>query len=800
MMTGKRFLFVVFVAGWLGACAPRPQQISHKVVVPISGPSKDDVDLHIDGQQEVQQLNWSEEEGPATIFRTVENLFMLQGVLAPEARTSWAAGILASVPQTSTKLVDSPYTALMTSQAQQMAEETLARVVPELKATPKKALKIVKSVKFPFGAKENITLTEAVHRLFRYLRAVDSAIASSSLMKEVIDGIHQEIAKMLDMETRANSAVRAIESSRTLAQALWNVDSVVHQFGFQVTSVVQAQIQRARGLATQIDAIRDSRSALTTLVSLWIYMTPEQRVAYFRPASTDLYDYLNGKTMDELHCLQSPDCLDPAQWIARTLVIQPKIEQYGVDRIRVMLNSKAADEVRSRVLATVLDEIKQVPETMSDRLKTGIQTQIEPVLRLKGHFAAEMRARLDTWSQEHFEVSKPAVLNVQMARATMEIVPGGRVRLRWLHRTDDSLEAKAAFDVLAPTLWETSRVDSHAARGLALAEIGALTKEYQSKTTSVEDAVNLPAVGFAESVRGYANLAMAFREWQPSAFDLLLGQVTAHDLFPEFNTSALVKSIFPKGAFYALSFHGLSEILSSATGPRTPVFLVDSNNHVTRANREISESDVPAVMAGIADRVGQDLGPRVRAEDVARYLIAMCEVFAATDGVERATSEILTQPDKDGKIARDEIIQGRARIKLLVLGLANYLSHQFRSGGELVRHELDLATQKPITGPVTVLDQALAIRALVSASDIVGKDIYYWEAVDLVYSMNRRMFRRDLGFYGRDDETAVSPVALVEMLRALEKAAPHLPDGSRHQIENLMAPWRRQLSQWHLEI
>jgi len=38
------------------------------------------------------------------------------------------------------------------------------------------------------------------------------------------------------------------------------------------------------------------------------------------------------------------------------------------------------------------------------------------------------------------------------------------------------------------------------------------------------------------------------------------------------------------------------------------------------------------------------------------------------------------------------------------------------------------------------------------------------------------------------------------MMRALEKAAPHLPEGSRKQIENLMAPWRRQISQWHLEI
>jgi len=799
-MTGSRFyLFSLFLFSvLLGSCAPKPQQISHKVVVPISGPSKDDIDLGVDGQQATAPLRWSEEVSPATVFRLSENLFAIEGAVTPQARTAWAQGLLASVPQTPSKLVDSPYTQLMTSEAQKMAEDTLARIVPELRATPKKVLKIVRGVRLPIEKVPN--LGEAVRRLFRYLRAVDSAIASSSVMKEVIEGIHREIAKMLAMESRATSAVRAFEASRTLAQALANVDAVVREFGFHLAPVARQQIQRARVLAAQIDGIRDARSALSTLVALWIYMSPEQRGAYFRPASQDLYDYLKDKSREELQCLQAPDCLDLAQWIARTLVIQPKIEQYGVDRIRMMLNMKSADEVRSRVLATVFDEVKQVPQTMSDRLQAGIEEQIAPVLRLKGHFASEMRARLDSWAKTHFESAKPSVLDVRFSRANLEVSSGGRVRLRWLQRADDSLEARAAFDALAPRLWETSHVDSWPARGAMLAEIGHLTRQYQRKITSVEEAVNLPAVAFAESVRGFANLALSFREWQPSVFDSLLGRVTAADLFPEFKSSALLKPIFPKGAFYALSFHSLSEILRSATGPRTPIFLVDSNNRVTRADREISDADVPAVMAGIADRVGNDLGPRVHAEDVARYLIAMSEVYAATDGVERATSEILTKPDKDGKIARDEIIHGRHRIKLLVLGLANYLSHQFRSGGELVRHELDLATQKPITGPVTVLDQALAIRALIAASDVVGKDMYYWEAVDLVYSMNRHMYRRDLGFYGRDDETSVSPVALLEMMRALEKAAPHLPEGSRKQIENLMAPWRRQISQWHLEI
>jgi hypothetical protein len=793
------FTFVTTVILGVPACAPKPQTIPHDVTIPVAGPRGGDVDLQLDGKQAIAPLSWSNEVSSDVVFRMTENLFNIRESLSDSQKTSWAQEFLNDLPARPTKLVDSAYTSIFIFQAQAMAKTALDKIIPQLEGTTAKVRQILRSLPPPIREGERIGLEDATKRLFTYLRSVNSAIGRSSLLKPVIAGIHREISKMLTLEPKASSAIRSIMAAKTITKALNDVELVAKEFGIKIPSATIGKMKRGRQLASSVESIRDARSALVTLIDVWSYMTPADRLQHFKAASTDLYDYLNEQSAEDLACMKSPDCMSISQWIARTLFIQPKIEEYGIDRIRATLNLRGADTVRENVAEAVASEIRTVPQTMGDRVEKGVNSEIAPILALKSNFPKALRERLDKWAARRIESQRPAVTNVQFEKARLSIDPSGRMKLKWTGVRDENFDTRAAFDALAPILWQTPGVDPVVARGVALTEINELARRYQKPAESPVAAKNLTARAYAEQVRGLANLALAFREWVPSSFDNLLGTVVAKDLFPEFNVSDLDQSIFPKGAFYALSFQSLSGILRSAKSERTQVFMVDTNKRVIRANQEEIPGGAPTVMAGIADRIGNDLGPTVRAEDVARYLLAVSEVYTATDGVERSTSEILTKPGPDGTIARDEIISSREQIKILILGLANYLSHQFRSGGELVRHELDLATQKPTPGAIAVIDQALAIRALVVASDILGNELYYWEAADLVSSINRLMYRSDIGFYALKGEKSVSPAVLLEMLRALDAVQPHLSEFSRQQLTNLTLPWRRQIATWRLE-
>jgi hypothetical protein len=187
-----------------------------------------------------------------------------------------------------------------------------------------------------------------------------------------------------------------------------------------------------------------------------------------------------------------------------------------------------------------------------------------------------------------------------------------------------------------------------------------------------------------------------------------------------------------------------------------------------------------------------------RAADVARYLLSMTEVLKAMDEIEQTQSEALLEADANGRTPKDEILENRETIRMLIIGLSNYLSHQFRSGGELVRSELSLVTHTPTSDVATVLDQAIAIRALVAASDALKNNLYHWEAADLLIAMNRNLYRQDLKFYADKNEDSVNPLTLLETLLAIDAVSPHLSEPSRLQVEAMAQPWKAQVAKWQI--
>ena len=158
----------------------------------------------------------------------------------------------------------------------------------------------------------------------------------------------------------------------------------------------------------------------------------------------------------------------------------------------------------------------------------------------------------------------------------------------------------------------------------------------------------------------------------------------------------------------------------------------------------------------------------------------------------------MTEPQEDGPSPRDQILAAREKLRMLILGLANYLSHQFRAENGLIRHELQAKTQSPSPKSFSAMDQALALRALVRASQDLRNDIYPWEAVDILFSMNKELFDQAAGFYRSEGEPQLTPWALTQTLRALEAVRAHVPPTSQKQIDRIQAPWLERVQNWRL--
>ena len=788
----------------LSACAPKVQSLKHEDDSIQTGPQLQDPDLHLDGKTPVAaRIDFSGDVSSATVDRFTENIFSLQGAFLSDGRVSWAKTLLAGMPHHSLKLSQSAYADLMISQVKPAADEALAGILPKLKAQPALIHKLVTSLQPTLGA--HATLDQMSKATFQFFRSFDTAVAAGNFIPQVQSGIHAQLQPLIAKEAKVNADLKALNSATTIASALDSVNQTASEFGFTIPSATQAKMNSARALGRQADAVVDAPSALTLLIVLWNSMSATERQQVFNTINPDLYNYLLGQSADDLKCLADPTC----SGIAKSMVILPKIEAYGAANIRQMVNSRGAAEVKAEVADAAAPEIRSIPGTIDDKIEKSIATSIQPIVDLQSDFGSAIRSRIDDWTKATIEKNGPAIYQPLPAKAHLRVNSQGQVNVTWTELQADTLENTGSLESMVTFLWQGSGIANDQARSLLLLDLSRLAKTYNpTSLTATPDFASqsstISAKAYAETIRGASALAISLRDWHKNSFEELLGSFTAQDLFPELKLPVLQQPIFPKGSFFALSFSDLADKLRLTTGAGTQVFVVDSQNHVSLANQidadslSASSSAAP-VMAGIADRVGGQLSSTVRSEDVSRYLISMCQTLDAMSSIEESTSPYLSQPGKDGQVPRDEIIQNRDKIRMLVLGLANYLSHQFRAGGEMIQEELDITTQIPTSqSRITVLNQALAIRALATAADTLGIELYRWEAVDLVSALNRNLYRPDLGFYARVDEPAVSPVALLETLRALDAVQPYLKPFSRHQIELVTAPWRQRVSQWKL--
>lgn len=793
---------MILASTLFAACAPRTESINHEPNHLHVGPQKPDVDLHLDPDRRVADLTWEAELPSAVILRLSENVLALRDSMNDRERTDWARNLVQSFPSNPQPLISSSYTGIFFDKAEEMARKPIQEIMPVLNAAPEKVKKLLKGVRPAISKGERTSLEESVRRVFRFLREFDSAVKESNLMSAIKSALRARLKKNIELESLALSGVRRVNDSKTILSAIENLKQTLSSLGIALPSETRQMLADVEQMGRSINEFRTTRETLSALIEVWLYLSPSERLAKIKPASPELYDYLNEQSVDDLRCLQSPICLDPTQWLARTLVINPKIEAYGIERIRSMLNSKGAEAVKEQVAVLARNQVRETPTIIADLVASEVRKTQSFIKSIASDLKGDLRNRFERWAERSFDANGPSILNPHPVQGVIKFSSDGTVMLTWAQADSVSPENSGAFDAIAPALWtELADSDPSMARGLMLTAVSALSDQYKGQGEPMPDKLEtVSARAYAERVRGFARLAMGFREFQRTPFDKLVGNVMATELYPELDIDDLRTSIFPKSAFFALSFKSLFKNLLSATGKHSQIFVIDANNRVSRASEQRSENDPPPVMAGIADRDGNDLAETVRSEDVARYLIAMADVYESTRGIERTASEYLLEPDKKtGKSPRDEIIKGRQDIKKLVLGLANYLSHQFRAGGEFVVRELVIETQKPVDNQITLVDQMLAVRALVAASDVLGNDLYRWEAADLVSSLNRRYYRRDLGFYARARDTSVSPIVLLEGLRALDSVAPYLPTVSRHQIEALTAPWRVKVSNWRLD-
>lgn len=852
MKNYSKFLIGAFVV--LSACAPKITEREFPQPTQDFGPRQEDSDL---GQKLREadsadlDLTWQGTVSTAAYFQQAENLVFLGKLTEREAITtkglSWIEGFY-KLPQAASSMdfSKSPFASLAATETEADVKKALQEVNSDLDRS-RTILKnsITALAKTYIWPVQGAQVTEILERSEGFTKLVYNKLGSMGLPSVVSEGVKAELKKQTeDLFKDLKPAVTELYGTSDFVKGTQILEGAIAKVKVELPSEVNRSLSQGRLIAKGLNNLTNAQGGLTILIDIWRFLTPEERELNFKKENESLYDFLSKQSDKELECLRLPDCSGGFfKGIAKKLFILPEIKAYGIENLKNKLNEKSMGYLIAQVETYGLEFAVNMPTMLIDLIDKGLVEKNEELQEIQKNYSGYLAGLLNTWSQKKlsstdgkipgFEaplvtltISNKTKMSVAPSGSTLELkgnnagasilanallLQHGRSQGELKMRTALSLvnkliavggyqdESKKLVPALmmpvekTQTLLDLRNLNS-AKYAYRIPDKLKLTGAFSVSAEGIEK--NFTAAAFAEQLKGLSEMINVTADWKTSVYDDVLGKVKAQELTSEIENPALARSLFPKDMIFALNLGDAAVLLKNITNKATPVFLLTLNQKLMWANDYGKDTNETTLMAGLVDIKEGQRANNVKAQDVAKLMIAVRDFLKATEGVENTKSPLLLEKDEAGVTPLQTLLEGRRDLRLLMVALANFISNQTVNEQSLVQSTFYLNNLEKSNDPnFRIEDQAYAIRGLLAAWEITGMDIYLWSAQDIYFAMNKHAFNRTEQFYVNGDNSALTFPQKVNTLRAILELKPSLKPESRIQLEKVAAPWLKALEE-----
>jgi hypothetical protein len=841
----------------LAACAPKVQDRSFAVPPQSFGPRFEDTDLSpkikTSGQRN-KVLSWQGLVPTATYFQQAENLMVLGAISGRSALTlkgqTWIERFYQQ-PGTANHLEfgRTPFAVMAATTTEEDVSESLNEVHSDITKSrgvlKSKIMELGNAYPWPQG---NASLNEILNAATSFVEQYSNQVGKLALPAAIVDGVQTELKIQTEpIFNDMRSLIERLSASHDFPGSLALIQDELKKLDVKLPAESQKEWDQGLLIAKDLGQLKTAQAGLTILIDIWKALTPAERISLVKTENKSLYDFLSNQDADSLNCLRRKDCNGGLfiGGIKKRLFILPQIESYGVENLRKNLNEKINSRFSEEVSNFAQTFIRSLTATISEKMDQGLVAKDAELQNVQKDYAGYLRDLLNKWSQKSLPASRGQVTGFETPVISINLSSQSKMALAASGSALDLTANTAGASLSANALWfefnggknSELRLQAAVSQVNKLLSIGGYRDEKKSLVPAIlspvdkinsfldlmdfsnlNTAYRIPdklklsdafhvsgevpvnkefsAQSFAIQLRGLSQMLNFTADWRKSNFEDTLGKIRAQDLTADYKSPALNRPLFPKDTIFALNLADAGVLLKGITGPSSPVFLISLDKQIIWADQydRKSKSQGTPIMAGLVDIKAGVRSNIVHSQDVAQFLLAIREFLKATEGAEKAKSDLLTKAGRDGQTPLQSLADGRQDLKLLSIAMANFISNQMLNDKAQVQSTYYLAQMQKSNDPAYwVLDQALAMRALIAAWEISHIDTYMNSAQEIYFSLNKYAFSSEEGFYKNGDGSTLTFPDRVETLRALSEIKNYLPPESRRQLETISAPWLKAL-------
>lgn len=800
-------------------------------------------DYHIEGTRSTQEM-----------LQFSHSLYQVSQITnAPELKEkalSWLRQIYTqNQPAHNVPFSQGPYMKMATAYTEFEIQSSLNDVLLEMNEALPRIQGLVEKLPGPIAPKK-FKLHDALPAVQDFAKKIVLQLPQLQLSPLIEESFTQELISTVTQTSRDAAPLLAqYEKLRTFNQSLQFIKNGSLALKIKLSKDDLTQLSKGQKIADSIGQISNSQGALSAIITIWENLTPQERKENFEAANQDLYNFLRGQSSEELKCLKTAGCWGGLiDGIKKKAFVLPKIEKYGVLRIKTEMDQACLTYVKELLEIKTREFISDLPHLFSSGIAEAWISKENKIALVRNNVQAYVDRVSQSWADRNLSASKGTIsafesdrvqvtrssengLSIQMVPQESNLLSGvslgtGLTSLSLLTQSMASPQSDGAALPLAlglinkitaiagykdskgqlepallspvpPNLLEMDIADFEAIRSTSLSyRIPDRIPMHNGfrKRRLVPSESDFSAQAFADQIYGLSESLAFTADWKESSFDTILSPILAQDLTTDAQSPSLLRPLFPKDLLGSLNIGITSVLLLEITKPLSPVFLLTVDDKVIWAHEyEKSSADIP-IMAGVVDLQGNSRSQVMKSRDNAALIMALSRFLNVTEEIEKTKSALLLLKNPRGTRPLDTLLSARSDLRMLIIALANLLSQKMVSHNDLINSEFNLTSQKSVeTNSYSLRDQVAVIEALIETYQLTGIEAYVWRAEAIYYSMNKHLYNPDSGFYQNAGGPTLSATERINTVKTLLRLRPYLPEKSRPQLDRILGPWTKAL-------
>lgn len=628
-----------------------------------------------------------------------------------------------------------------------------------------------------------------------------------------------------------------IKSKTQLSFLITEIKKLALEYSYQFDSETSLLLQKSEILGEKIDSIRNSRTALTALVEVWLFLAPQDREAEIKPISSDLYHFLNKRTDEEVKCLANSQCTGLWDSLLKNLFILPKIDEFGPDNIKNKLNERSCAMATEVLDSKFYGVISSIHKRINSMLEKGVVKGKKQLLEINSNTLKYVDNKLLDWLSNN-ATDMSAFFNTLLWPSVKISKNNSNAYIFTSLNRDNSVtkETLGTGFQLAKVLLTKATLEDSSLKKLLLEQInilfslGGIPEEFPEKNKyrsglirslqnplsdfqltkaissadsfSLEDrfildqplhrqksatGYKLSAKSTAHYILGLVEMVDYLKDWKENNFDSLLGYIKPSDIF---QSSPLPNEepLFSKTKFFGYAAGYMANILSNFNKSISPIALIDANNNFTWSNQLSSAPSTAFLYSVFVNTENNYKAETMNLEDMTLLIQVLARLIDSIEGIEKTRFSQFTTPlpDLNGKSVVQIIQENIQSVSKAFIPLGNTIVTKMKKlSGEneagLIFNQINIHTFQNFSAKYYLADQLKAMDALILVYEKTKIDSYLWAALE-VFNYLQKFYNPKTNYYQFNDEVATVPNTLL-LLKTLIHIKPYLQKNEQVIVE-----------------